>query len=86
MQAAAPSGWELCLVREDNDSWLSIRPLPGDFEVCLDRHGSSGQWRHVTHAEAVAELLALAPFNDGSRPAYHALLTIPVPPSVPVRR
>ena len=86
LQAAAPAGWELCLVREDNDSWLSIHPLPGGFEVRLDRHGSGGAWQRVTHAQAVAELLALAPFNDGSLPAYHALLTVPLPRAGPAAR
>jgi hypothetical protein len=80
LQAAAPAGWELCLSRADNDSWLTIRPLPeGGFELCLDHHGSGGEWRPASRTQATAELLALAPFNDGTQPAYHALLTIPVP-------
>ena len=79
LQAGLPAGWNLCLSRDDNNSGLSIRPLPGGFEVCLDRHGSGGAWQRVTAEEALAALLALAPFNAGSHPAYHALLTIPVP-------
>ncbi len=76
LQAVAPAGWELCLTRADNDSWLSIRPVAGGFELCLDRHGSAGRWQRVTGAEAEAALLTLAPFNDGSHPAYHAVLTL----------
>ena len=83
LQAAAPAGWALCLARDDNNSWVTIRPLPGGFEICLDHHGSGGESRRVTHAQAIAELLALAPFNGGSHPACHALLTVPLPKAQP---
>jgi hypothetical protein len=79
LHAGAAAGWELCLSRDDNNSWLSIQPLPGGFELRLDRHGCGGQWQHATAEVALAALLALAPFNDGVHPAYHALLSVPVP-------
>ncbi len=80
LQSVAPSGWELGLSRDDNDSWLSIRPVPDGFELCLDRHGSAGRGQRVNGAQAATALLTHAPFNDGSKPCYHALLRIPPPP------
>lgn len=82
LQAVAPAGWELGLARDENNSWLSIRPLPGGFELRLDRHGCGGQGQLASAEQALAALLALAPFNDGSRPGYHALLSVPGRPEI----
>jgi hypothetical protein len=70
-------GWELILVRSDNDSWLSVRRQDGGFELLDARHGSVGDWRGAARAAAFAELVALAPFNDGSLPQYFARLIVP---------
>jgi hypothetical protein len=61
--AALGTRWELSLTREDNDSWLLIRPARGGCEICLTRHGSCGDWQPATIDTARTELLALAPFN-----------------------
>ncbi len=78
--AALGTRWNLTLTREDNDSWLSIRPTRGGCETCLSRHGSAGDWQPATVETARAELLALAPFNDGSWGGYVARLSITPPP------
>ena len=76
LAAALGSRWDLTLTREDNDSWLSIRPVPGGYETCLDRHGSAGRAQRATADAARAALFALAPFNDGSWGGYVARLSV----------
>jgi hypothetical protein len=76
LAAALGSRWDLTLTREDNDSWLSIRPVAGGYETCVARHGSAGAEERVTADQARAGLLALAPFNDGSWGGYVARLSV----------
>lgn len=73
------AGWQIVLVRADNDSWLSFRRVPTGLELCLSAHGSAGTWREATRDAAQRELVAVAPYNDGRYPQYFACLDIPMP-------
>ena len=73
------TGWELALVRGDNDSWLSVRKREGEFELLDSRHGSVGKWRAATRESAFSELVVLAPYNDGAAEYYFGNMTVPKP-------
>ena len=73
------AGWELSLVRSDNDSWLSVRKREVGFELLDSRHGSAGKWRAATQESAFSELVALAPYNDGAAEQYFGNMTVPKP-------
>ena len=72
-------GWEFVMVRSDNDSWLSVRRHAGELQLLDARHGSVGDWRAASRAGAFAELVALAPYNDGALVQYFAGMTVPRP-------
>jgi hypothetical protein len=77
--ARLEAGWELCLVGEDNDSWLTVRLGRGGFELLTSRHGSFGEWRPASRAAAHAELSALAHCNSGALPQHFGSMTVPRP-------
>jgi hypothetical protein len=72
-------GWELTLVCEDNDSWLSVRKGGAEFELERSRHGSAGAWRAVTRIAAFGALVALAPSNGGASAWNFGRLRVPKP-------
>jgi hypothetical protein len=73
------AGWELTLVREDNDSWLAASTAEGRFELRSLRHGSDGSAGRTvsTRESAYSELAALAPFNDGAAAWCFGRLQVP---------
>jgi len=73
------AGWEFVMVRIDNDSWLSVRRHEGELQLLDARHGSVGDWRAASRDAAFAELIALAPCNDGALAPYFAGMTVPRP-------
>ena len=73
------TGWELILVRDDNDSWLSVRKCEGDIELLDARHGAIGNWRSATRNSALAELAALASSNGGAIVQYFGSMRVPRP-------
>jgi hypothetical protein len=67
---------EITMVKSDNDSWLSAKRDGDSFALLHARHGSVGDWFTVEHQQALSELLALAPYNDGAYPQYFATMQI----------
>ena len=73
------AGWELLLGCGDNESGLSVRKHHGQFELLNGTHGSMGDWRAATRESAYAELLALAPYNDGALKYFFGRIDVPKP-------
>lgn len=71
------AGWELILVRDDNDSWLSVRKCEGGIELQDARHGAIGNWRSATRNSALSELAALASCNGGAIAQHFGSMRVP---------
>lgn len=72
-------GWLAIMACADGDACRSVRRSGTGFEVCDDRHGSSGQPRVLDRAAAWAALMAVAPWNGGASVHDFASLRVPHP-------
>jgi len=74
---ALPAHGVLTLTCEDTDSWLQLRGAADEWQTRQARHGSVGAWQPAQRPDVLAQLGALAAFNDGSSAHYFARLRVP---------